>query len=106
MRETNASSFFALDRAANVVMRLKPNEPFQSVLLCESGNDTGAMLIGTFQQVTRDADIKNAVTSIRHDVNEAASHERSKQDVDGRDKPGHDGVRDSGRVSQHRQARP
>ena len=51
------------------------------------------MLIRTTQQIAGDASIENAVASVGHEVDEAVGHLRIEQDVDGRDKPGHDAVR-------------
>ena len=51
------------------------------------------MLEHPANQIIRHADIKNAVRSIGQNVNvPAACHAEILQDVDGRDKPGHDGL--------------
>jgi len=51
------------------------------------------MLEGSPTQVAGDADIENVVASIGFDIDPAASHGPIQEDVDGRDKPGHDGRR-------------
>jgi hypothetical protein len=49
------------------------------------------MLIDPPDKVTCHPDIKDAIGRAGHDVNVAAGHPRMMKDVDGRDKPGHDG---------------
>jgi hypothetical protein len=48
------------------------------------------MLVDPTNEVIRDSYIKNPVRTICQDVNEPACHVATLQDVDGRDKPGHD----------------
>jgi hypothetical protein len=42
-------------------------------------------------QIAGDAGVQNAVASIGHEIEPAACHASIEEDVDGRDKPGHDG---------------
>ena len=44
----------------------------------------------TADEVACHADIENAVRLVGHEINVAACHLEILQDVDGRDKPGHD----------------
>jgi hypothetical protein len=43
-------------------------------------------------QIAGDAGVQNAVASIGHEIEPAACHASIEEDVDGRDKPGHDGM--------------
>jgi hypothetical protein len=43
-------------------------------------------------QIAGDASVQNAVASIGHEIEPAAGHASIEEDVDGRDKPGHDGL--------------
>jgi hypothetical protein len=81
-----------LNRCSNIVKPLEINQTFQSMLLRETFDKPGSMRKHTTNKVARYADIQNAVGSIGHDVNIATSfHGPILKDVDGRDKPGHDG---------------
>ena len=80
----------ALDGIADVLVSLEIDQPFQSVLLGEAFYGTRPMLVDPTNEVIRDSYIKNPVWTICQDVNEAARHVAILQDVDGRDKPGHD----------------
>ena len=48
------------------------------------------MFVAAPDEVAGDADLKRTIAAIGHYVNEAAMHHTNQQDVDGRDKPGHD----------------
>jgi hypothetical protein len=50
------------------------------------------MLVDPANEVAGDPDIEDAVRVICQDVDEPACHIAILQDVDGRDKPGHDGL--------------
>ena len=66
--------FFALNRVTNVVKVFCINQAFQAVAFCKSPNQSFPMLISAPWQVARDADIQNAVATIGHEINPAASH--------------------------------
>ncbi len=80
-----------LDRILNVIELLEIDEQLQSMPFRKAINESGAMFMDSTNEITGHADIKRAVRSICQNVDEAASHEAVLQDVDGRDKPGHDG---------------
>ena len=81
----------ALDGSPDVVKPLEIDEPVQSVSFGKAFDETRPMLERAANQIIRHADIKNAVRSIGQNVNvPAACHAEILQDVDGRDKPGHD----------------
>src|SRR2546421_12668277 len=63
--------FFPLNGSANIIVRLVVNEHFKCVSLGEAVNQTLAMLIGSARQVARDADIKRAITPVRHHIDPA-----------------------------------
>jgi hypothetical protein len=79
----------ALDRILDCLESLEIDEPFQSISFRKAFDETGSMLEYAADKIVCDADIEDAVRSIGHEVNEAAGH-AILQDVDGRDKPGHD----------------
>ena len=60
--------------------------------LRETFDNSRSMFKYAANKIASYTDIQNAVGSIGHDVNKAASfHGAIMKDVDGRDKPGHDG---------------
>ena len=94
--------FFALNCGSDVVMVFEIDEPFERVPLCETVHQTFAVFIATSHEIARNAGVENTVTTIGHDVDETGHDDsigrrlsavvrRMDEDVDGRDKPGHDG---------------
>ena len=82
----------ALDRRSNVVKSFKIDEAFQPMSLGKPVNESGSMLKNATHKIVRDPDIQNAVGPICQDIDVTAScHGAKVKDVDGRDKPGHDG---------------
>jgi hypothetical protein len=79
-----------LDRGANIVMLFKIDELLQVILLRETEYQTVAMFIAAPDEVAGDADVKRTIAAAGHYVNKAATHRTNQQDVDGRDKSGHD----------------
>ena len=57
----------------------------------EIDRESGAMLEYPADKIARHADIQDAVRTIGQNVDVATCHVEILQDVDGRDKPGHDG---------------
>jgi hypothetical protein len=58
----------------------------------ESFNDTFPMFPRALWQITGDAGVQDAIASVGDEINPTTCHATLlKQDVDGRDKPGHDG---------------
>jgi hypothetical protein len=84
---------FVLDRRLNVVKSFKINETFQPMSLGKSINKSGSMLENATHKIVRHPDIQDAVGPICEDIDVAAFYHCAKvEDVDGRDKPGHDGA--------------
>ena len=69
--------FLALNRGPDVVMLFEIDEVFEPVPLCETVNQTVAVLTATPNEIARNAGVENTVTTIGHDVDEA-SHDDSK----------------------------
>ena len=83
---------FALNGGQNIIEVLHVDQSFQAVMLCKSINKPLPVFIGSSRQVARNADVQDAVTPIGHEINPAPAIFRLKQDVDGRNKSGHDGL--------------
>jgi hypothetical protein len=90
----------ALNGRADVGMTLYVYEPRQPVSLGEPADQTFPMLPDAPKKIGRDAEIQDPVRPIGHYVNPGLDHDPSvgspyasaKIFVDGRDKPGHDGL--------------
>jgi hypothetical protein len=80
----------ALDGVANVVELLEIDQSLQSMLLGEAIDKSRSMLEHAADEITCYADVQDAVRAIGQDINESTGHADILQDVDGRDKPGHD----------------
>ena len=85
---------FALNGVTDVIELLKIDQPFQTISLGEAVDESGAMLEHPTDKVACYPDIQDAVRTIGQNVNMATCHTDSLQDVDGRDKPGHDELRE------------
>jgi hypothetical protein len=83
---------FVLDRQPNVIESFKIDQALQSMPLCKAINESGPVFENATDEVVRHPDIQDAVRAIGQNVNVATCDHRSiMKDVDGRDKPGHDG---------------
>jgi hypothetical protein len=80
----------ALDGVADIVEPLEINQSLQSISSGESFDESRAVLVDTAHKIARYADIQDAVRTIGQNVNPSTCHAEILQDVDGRDKPGHD----------------
>ncbi len=80
----------ALDSSANVVEYFEVYELFQPVSFGETFDSAGAMLENSPDKIARYTDIQNAIGPVGQKINIAACHLAIMEDVDGRDKPGHD----------------
>jgi hypothetical protein len=80
----------ALDGRLDVVKRLEIDETLQRVAFCKSSNSADAMLINATSEIACYANIKDAVGTVGQEVNVSTPHAPIMQNVDGRDKPGHD----------------
>jgi hypothetical protein len=58
----------------------------------EAFDESRAMLKYPTDQIIRHPDVQNAVRAIGQNINVSTSHAEILQDVDGRDKPGHDEI--------------
>ena len=59
----------------------------------EAFDESRAMLKYPTDQIIRHPDVQNAVRAIGQNINVSTSHAEILQDVDGRDKPGHDEIK-------------
>jgi hypothetical protein len=83
----------ALDGIANVVEPLEIDQSLQSMLLGEAIDKSRAMLERPADEIVCHADVQNAVRAVGQNINVSTSHVEILQDVDGRDKPGHDEIK-------------
>ncbi len=83
----------ALDSGLDILEMFEVHQPLQPVSLGEAVHETFAVLIHAADQIAGDADIQDAVRPVSQNIDIAASHAAPPQDVDGRDKPGHDVLR-------------
>jgi hypothetical protein len=90
---------FALNSTLDVIEPFEIYQSFQTIPLGEAIDESRTMLEHPADKITCDTDIQNTVWSVGQNVYEAAFHAVSLQDVDGRDKPGHDDLRDTCRPS-------
>jgi hypothetical protein len=84
----------ALDGVADVVEPFEIDQPLQSIPLGEAFDKSGAMLEHPTDKIVRHSNVQNAVPSIGQNVDVTTFHAEILQDVDGRDKPGHDELRE------------
>src|SRR6266436_1780895 len=82
----------ALDSVTDVVESLEIGQPLQAVLLGEAIDESRAMLEDAANKIVCHPDIENAVRTIGQNINVPTFHAVILQDVDGRDKPGHDEI--------------
>ena len=83
----------ALNGVADIVEPFEIDQPLQSIPFGETFDEPRAMFEHPADKIVRHADIKDAVGSIGQNVDVAACHAETLQDVDGRDKPGRDEFR-------------
>ena len=81
---------FALDGITNIVECFEVNQPFQPVSLGEPIDKSRAMLKHPTDEIVGHPDIEDTIGSIGQKINVPTCHAEILQDVDGRDKPGHD----------------
>src|SRR5579883_966070 len=82
----------ALNGVADIVEALVVDQQLEPISFREPVNQSLSMLVGTRKQIARHTDVKDPVAPVGHEVDEAAPlHAAEHKDVDGRDKPGHDG---------------
>jgi hypothetical protein len=80
----------ALNSIADVIELLEIDQPLQAVSFGKSIDETGTVFEYPADKIARHSDIENPVGTIGQNVNVPARHADILQDVDGRDKPGHD----------------
>jgi hypothetical protein len=83
-------TMLALNRITDVVEPLKIDQSLQPMLLGEAIDESGTMLEYTADKIICHANIQDAVGTVGQNVNVSTCHTDILQDVDGRDKPGHD----------------
>ena len=81
----------ALNSITDIVEPLEVDQSFQTVLLGKAIDKSRAMLEYAADKIVCYTDVENAVRTIGQNINISTCHADILQDVDGRDKPGHDG---------------
>ncbi len=82
----------ALDCYPNVIKCFKIDEAFQPMLPGKPINESGSMLKNAANQIIRYPNIQSPIGAVCQNVDVTTScHGATVKDVDGRDKPGHDG---------------
>ena len=84
----------ALDGVSDVVELLEIDQSLQSVSFGKTIDEPGTMFKYPADKITCHPDIENSVGTIGQNVNVSTCHAVDLQDVDGRDKPGHDELRE------------
>jgi hypothetical protein len=82
---------FALNGALNILKSLEIDEFLETMSFCKAFDESGAVFKNSTNQIIGHAGVKNAVRTICQKIDKPACHTEILQDVDGRDKPGHDG---------------
>ena len=80
----------ALDRGSNVVKSFEMDQSLQSIPFSKAFDEARPMLKHPTDKIARYPDIQDAVRAIGQNINVSTSRAEILQDVDGRDKPGHD----------------
>ena len=80
----------ALNGISDVVEPFEIDQSLQSVLFGEAINKSRTMLEYAADKIVGHADIQDAVRTVGQNVSVSTCHVEILQDVDGRDKPGHD----------------
>jgi hypothetical protein len=84
----------ALDGVADVIEPFEIDQSLQSISPGEAFDEFRAMFKDAADKIACHPYIKDAVGSICQNINVATRHAEILQDVDGRDKPGHDELRE------------
>ena len=84
----------ALDGVTDVVEPFEVNQSLQSIPFGEAFDESRAMFEDAADKIVCHPHIEDAIRTIGENINVTACHAESLQDVDGRDKPGHDESRD------------
>jgi hypothetical protein len=84
----------ALNGVSDVIELLEIDQPLQTVPLGKSIDESRMMFEYPTDKIACHSDIENAVGTICQNINVSTCHVDILQDVDGRDKPGHDDPRD------------
>ena len=81
----------ALDRKLDILVLFEVDQPFQSVSFREAWNRSRSMFMHASDEIVCHANVKRAIRTVRQYINPADLHAAIFKNVDGRDKPGHDG---------------
>jgi hypothetical protein len=85
---------FTLEGVTDVIELLKIDQAFQSISLGEAINESGTMFEYSANEIAGHPDVEDAIRTIGQNINVSTCHPEILQDVDGRDKPGHDELRE------------
>jgi hypothetical protein len=80
----------ALNSIPDVIKLLKVNQALQPISFGEAVDESRAMFEYSTDEIACHADVQDAVAPVRQYVDVSTRHAEILQDVDGRDKPGHD----------------
>jgi hypothetical protein len=84
----------ALNGVADIVEPFKIDQSLQSIPPGEPLDESRTMLKHPTDKIVRHPNLQNAVRTIGQNIYVATCHAEILQDVDGRDKPGHDELRE------------
>src|SRR5690349_17841767 len=85
---------FALDGISDVVELLEIDQPLQAVPFSKAVDESRAMFEYPADKITCHSDMQDAVRTIGQNIDVSTCHTEILQDVGGRDKPGHDELRE------------
>jgi hypothetical protein len=70
--------------------RLISRQPLQYISLGKTVYKTAAVFVGPADKIVCHPHVEDAIGTVGQKINESSCHAEILQDVDGRDKPGHD----------------
>src|SRR5438552_7944770 len=85
---------FALNGIPDIFELLKVDQPLQPISLGKPVDESGTMFEYSADKIARHSNVEDAVRAIGQKIDVSTCHAAILQDVDGRDKPGHDELRD------------
>ena len=80
----------ALDSIADVVKSFEIDQSLQSISFGEALDESRAMFEHSTNKIVCHPNVKDAIRTIGQNIDVSTCHAEILQDVDGRDKPGHD----------------
>jgi hypothetical protein len=90
---------FALNSTLDVIEPFEIYQSFQTIPLGKAIDESRTMLEHTAHKIICHANVQDAAGTVGQNVDVSTCHTDILQDVDGRDEPGHDELRDICRLS-------